>query len=134
MTDTPPFNFLERVAARLNEALQEHRNSFLIAASGLCLLTFTGYSHAKLPWVDEVCTITIARQRGFSEIWAAVKAAIESDPPFIEIIDHYLFRFFGDHIFLARLPAILGFCVTCISLSVLVWRHAPAIYGAAAFL
>lgn len=133
MEDTSSPGVFEELAGRLNRTLENHRVAFLILASALCLVTFTGYSHAKVPWIDEVCTITIARQKTFAQMWAAVKAAIETDPPFIELIDHYLFRFFGDHIFLARLPAILGFCATCVSLSIVVWRHTSAVYGAAAF-
>jgi len=46
---------------------------------------------------------------------------------------HYLFRIFGDHLLLARLPSIVTFCLMCLCLSLIVWRYAGAIYGAAAF-
>jgi hypothetical protein len=129
MIETP----LEQAATYLNVKLKSHRTAYLSAASFLCLLTFSGYSHAKAPWMDEVLTVTIARQPALSDIWKGVNAGFEADPPFFEIIVHYLFRVFGDHIFLARLPAILGFCLTCVCLSLLVWRHTPAVYGAATF-
>jgi len=124
---------LELAAERANAWLASHWRSYLFAASGLCLLTFSGYAHAKIPWNDEVVLLTIARLKSLRDIWTALMDAVQTDPPALQTIVHFLFRFCGDHIFLARLPAILGFCLMCASLAILVWRQAPPVYAAATF-
>ncbi len=124
---------LERSAARLDAWLGAHRRSYLIFATGLCALTFSGYSYAKFPWVDELLMMTIARLGGVKDIWAALMDGIQIDPPVLHSTVHFLFRLFGDHVFLARLPAIAGFTLMCVSLACLVWRHAPPLYAAATF-
>ena len=121
------------LAEALNNWFASHRRGYLGAACVLCLLTFSGYAHAKVPWMDEVVLLTIARLKGLHEIWAALMAGVQIDPPVLQILVHYLYRFFGEHILLARLPAIVGFTLMCASLAILLWRHVPPIYAAAAF-
>jgi hypothetical protein len=124
---------LERIGEGVNAWLHAHRRSSLLAASLLCIATFSGYSHAKVPWMDEVLLITIAHLKTLRDIWACLMDAVQTDPPVLQSLVHFLFRFFGDHVFLARLPAILGFTLMCACLTVLVWRHVPPVYAAATF-
>jgi hypothetical protein len=128
---TPPR--LESFADHVDTWLGSHQSSYLVAASIACLLTFAGYAHAKVPWMDEVLLLTIARLKDLHQIWASLMDGIQTDPPLLQTIVHFLFQTFGEHVLLARLPAILGFCLMCASLAILVWRHAPPIYAAATF-
>src|SRR5690242_1783924 len=110
------------IADRVDGWLERHFAAFLTVASALCILTFSGYSHSKQPWWDEVLTLTIARQPSLAKVWAALNSAFEPDPPSLEFITRFLFRIFGDHIFLARLPAILGFTLACVCFGLLIRR------------
>ena len=130
---TPAASRLATAAESVDAWFGSHRRLYLAGASILCLLTFSGYAHAKTPWMDEVLLLTIARLKGLRDIWAALMAGIQTDPPVLQTLVHYLFRFFGEHIFLARVPAILGFCLMCVCLAILLWRHVPPIYAATAF-
>ena len=126
-------NALEHLAERSNRWLESHRRLYLFLASILSLLTFSGYAHAKVPWMDEVVVLTIARLKSVPQIWAALMDAVQTDPPTLQVLAHYLFRIFGEHMFLARLPAIVGFTLMCASLALLLWRHTPPLFAAAAF-
>lgn len=110
-----------------------HQKLFLAVSSLLCILTFSGYSAAKVPWMDEVLLLTISRLPTLGQIWSSLMDGIQTDPPTLQVLVHYLFRIFGEHVYLARLPAILGFTLMCVCLSLLVRRHAPALFAAAAF-
>jgi hypothetical protein len=124
---------LKILADHVDTWLGSHRSSYLVVASITCLLTFAGYAHAKVPWMDEVLLLTIARLKDLHQIWASLMDGIQTDPPVLQTIVHFLFQTFGEHVLLARLPAILGFCLMCASLAILVWRHAPPVYAAATF-
>ncbi|HVP00726.1 MAG TPA: glycosyltransferase family 39 protein [Bryobacteraceae bacterium] len=100
----------------------------------LCLLTFSGYSRPKTPWMDEVLQTTIERLPTGSAVWDALRdGGIQVDPPLLHLSVHYLFRAFGESIYLARLPSILGFCLMCVAVACLVRRYASPIYAASAF-
>jgi len=124
---------IERTAALLNSWLETHWRLYVSVAAILCLLTFSGYSRPKTPWVDEVLQLTIERLPTAGAIWDALKDGVQIDPPMLHVGVHYLFRAFGESIYLARLPSILGFCLMCVAVACLVARYAPPIYAAAAF-
>jgi hypothetical protein len=127
-------NTIERTADQLNSWLETHWRLYLSVAAILCLLTFSGYSRPKAPWVDEVLQLTIERLPTGSAVWDALKdGGIQVDPPLLHLGVHYLFRAFGESIYLARLPSILGFCLMCVAIACLVGRYAPPLYAAAAF-
>lgn len=125
---------LERAATSLDAWFGTHRILWLVVAAVFCVLTFSGYSHAKTPWMDEVLQVSIARLPTGAQVWTALRdGMIQIDPPVMHLMTHYLFRIFGEHIWLARLPSILGFCLACVSIAWLIWRHCPPIYAVAAF-
>ncbi len=127
-------NSLERAADRLDQWLDTRWRWFIAVAAILCFLTFSGYSAAKFPWMDEVLQLTIERQPTAAGVWDALHdGAIQIDPPLLHMTGHYLLQWFGDHVYLARLPSILGFTVMCVALALLVARYAPPLYAAATF-
>jgi len=126
-------NRMERAASRLDGWLGAHRRLYLGLAAALSLATFSGYAHNMFPRIDEVLELIIVRQSGVKAIWAALMDSIQVDPPVLDSALHFLFRIFGEHVFLARLPSVAGFTLVCVSLTCLVWRHAPPVYAAAVF-
>ena len=124
----------EALARRTDEWLNVHGKLCLAAALALCLLTFSGYSHAKTIWVDEVLQMMIAGQPTAGQVANQLRDGyIQVDPPMLHEVQHFLLQWFGQTVQVARLPAIAGFGLMCVSLALLVSRHAPRIYGAAAF-
>ena len=127
-------DLLERAADSLDNWLAAHQRLYLSLAAGLSLLTFAGYAHVKAPWMDEVLEITIARLSGVRAIWAALMDGVQVDPPVLHSMLHFMLRIAGDRVFFAaRLPAVAGFTLMCVSLACLAWRHAPPEYAAAVY-
>jgi len=123
---------LETTAKRVDAWLAAHSQLYLTVCAALCFITFSGYSHAKAAWIDEMLQLTISRQdlRG---IWNAEMHGIIAEPPFLSVLQHFLIRTFADNMFLMRLPAIAGFTLGCVALACLLRRYVPAIFAASAF-
>jgi hypothetical protein len=113
--------------------LAANRSLYLAAACLVCLMANLGYAHFRVITSDECLQMIIFRQPGVRAIWNSLIASVQADPPVADTAMHYLFRLFGDHLLLARLPSAVTFCLMCLCLSLIVWRYAGAIYGAAAF-
>lgn len=113
--------------------LAANRRLYLAAACLVCLVANLGYAHFRVITSDECLQMIVFRQPGAGAIWNSLIAGVQVDPPVADIAMHYLFRLFGDHLLLARLPSVVTFCLMCLCLSLIVWRYAGAIYGAAAF-
>jgi hypothetical protein len=126
-------DIVTRSAHALDLWLAANRRLYLAAACLVCLVANLGYAHFRVIVADECLQMIIIRQPDFRSIWNSLMAGVQSDPPLADTAMHYLFRIFGDHLLLARLPSVLTFCLLCLCLSLIVWRYAGAIYGAAAF-
>jgi hypothetical protein len=123
----------DRVAIAVNRWLGAHRAVFLTASSLFCLAVFAGYSHVRFIVADECLEVTIIRMPDLHTIWDALVSGMQLDPPVLDSGMHFLFRWFGDSLFLARVPSIVCFCMVCLCLAGIVWRYAPPVYAAAAF-
>jgi hypothetical protein len=124
---------LVRTACGIDAWLEANRNLFLGVACALCLLANIGYAHYRVLTADEYLQLTVARQPNIQAIWESLCAGVQVDPPVLDTAIHYMFRLFGENLLLARLPSVMGFCLMCLCLSLIVWRYAVALYGAAAF-
>lgn len=113
--------------------LAANRSLYLAAACLVCLVANLGYAHFRVITSDECLQMIIVRQPDVRSIWNSLMAGVQADPPVADTAMHYLFRLFGDHLLLARLPSVVTFCLMCLCLSLIVWRYTGAIYGAAAF-
>jgi hypothetical protein len=126
-------DILIRTAHAIDVWLESNRNLYLAVACALCFLANIGYAHYRVVTADECLQLIIARQPTLRGIWESLSVGVQVDPPVLDATIHYLFRIFGDHLILARLPSVLGFCLMCLCLSLIVWRYAGGIYGATAF-
>ena len=125
---------LERLADWLDQALQRNKYLYLAAMSVLCVLTNIGYSHAKAAWNDEVLQLHIARMPTAAQVWENIRGgSVQMDPPLLHMLDHFLLQTFGDSLLPVRMASIVGYVLMCVSISLLLWRHVPAIYAAAGF-
>jgi hypothetical protein len=126
-------DIVTRSARALDLWLAANRRLYLSAACLVCLLANLGYAHFRVIIADECLQMIVFRQPGVRSVWNSLIAGVQVDPPVADTAMHYLFRFFGDHLLLARLPSVITFCLMCLCLSIIVWRYAGALYGAAAF-
>ncbi len=132
ITSPAASNRLENFSSWLNAWLASHRAIFLSLVSLLYFLSAFGYYHVKTPDPDEVVYMWIVRMPTVHQIWAALLAGINIDPPLTQTAVHFLFRIFGDSLSVARLPETMGFWLLCLGAYLLISRHAPALYAAAA--
>lgn len=119
------------LSARLNDWISTHR--FLVAGLFIVLygLGIAGTQHVKFADPDEVVFMWIAKMPGLKQIWDALIAGINIDPPFTQTLVHGLYRLFGPSLVLARLPQIVGFCLVSLAAYALLLRHVPAVFAAA---
>jgi 4-amino-4-deoxy-L-arabinose transferase-like glycosyltransferase len=73
-------------------------------------------SHFKLPWLDELITLHIARQGSAGAIWNALAQGADPNPPLTHLLVHFSRILFGDHELAYRLPAFIGYWVGMVSL------------------
>ena len=126
-------DIVTRSAYALDLWLAANRRLYLAAACLVCFVANLGYAHFRVIASDECLQMIIFRQPDVRAIWNSLIAGVQVDPPVADTAIHYLFRIFGDRLLLARLPSVVTFSLMCLCLSLIVWRYAGAIYGAAAF-
>ena len=85
-------------------------------------------------WNDELFTYYIARLAPQRDIWNALMAGADQNPPLFYILTHYAMSSFANDLLAIRLPEIIGFWLMGVSLILLISKHAPAWYGLAAGL
>ncbi len=117
----------------MEQWLLQNKRLYLAACVVVCFFTFNGYSHVKVPWVDEVLQLTVARQNSFGEIWSANAHGIIADPPVTGLLQHHLIRTFGERMWVMRMPALVSFPIGCLALTCLAWRYMTPLYAATVF-
>jgi hypothetical protein len=117
---------------RLENILNGHRLLVLVLFSAVYFPGILRESNRKLAWLDEVVFISIARLPTLHDIWSALTAGVNIDPPLVHTLVHFLFSIFGPSLTAARLPSIFGFWVMCLCLFALVASRAGYIYACAA--
>ena len=134
MVSFPLPNVWAASADALDSWFNRNWRTYLILSSLLCVATFVGYSHAKAPWNDEVLQMHLERQDSIAQVWNAVRGGtVQVDPPLLHVLGHILIKTFGDHVLAVRAASIFGYLLMCVSFSILLKRHLPAIYAAAGF-
>jgi hypothetical protein len=65
-------------------------------------------SSFKLMWLDEFITYHLAQLGSFRDLWKALSAGADPNPPFTYVLVHWCRQIFGEHEWAYRLPATLG--------------------------
>jgi hypothetical protein len=121
-----------RRAGNSIESFFEHRAGVAFAFLSLSYLIVVALlSHAKLLWLDELITLHIAQLGSASAIWNALAQAADPNPPLTHLAVLASLRFFGNHEFALRLPAILGYWVGMLSLFLFLRRRLPTTWALA---
>lgn len=109
----------------------------LSAVLALYLAIACGQAAAKLLWGDELMTLALARLGSLADIWRALVAGADPNPP----LSHWLVQLstdlFGQGALAVRLPAVLCVLVAILSLWAILRRWLPpgyAVVGILAFM
>src|SRR5256885_484764 len=74
----------------------------------------TGLIAARKPlWYDELFTISLSRLSCLSDLWSALAAGTDLNPPLGYLASRVVNSFLGENPVAVRLPAVLGFWVMC---------------------
>jgi hypothetical protein len=129
----PRQSTLEGDARLLARWLHGHKTIVLLAFTAIYLLGAVLHAHSKPFWYDEIITVMVARTPDLPTAW---RAALESEamPPLSFALTHLCVRWFGVNEVSARMPAILGFWIFCLSLFSFTRRRIGIYYALTAML
>lgn len=116
---------------KIGEALARRYRAMLVLFVSSFLL-FTTLKSLRRFWYDELFTYYIAKQPGLKGIWRALSMGADNHPILSAAFTQWALRIFGDSQVSARVPAMLGFLLLCVSLYFLVRRRLPAGFAVAA--
>ena len=103
-----------------------------ILACELALLVFK--AGGKLFWYDELLTFHISRLRPFSLLWRALQTGVDGSPVGYYVMVRLAGMLPGDPHITLRLPSIVGYLLTLLSVYWFARRRMPATAGLAAVL
>jgi len=96
--------------------LDAHPIRAFAALTVLYLAVVFTQSSLKLMWLDEFITLHLARLNSLHDLWAALAAGADPNPPITYILVHWSRQLLGDHEWVYRLPAMAGCWIGLISL------------------
>ncbi|HEV2619113.1 MAG TPA: glycosyltransferase family 39 protein, partial [Acidobacteriaceae bacterium] len=102
--------------------------------SALYLIVAAGMSATKLLWLDELITLHIARLGSAGAIWGALNSGADPNPPGFHLLVMVFRDLFGEHAFVLRLPAVIGYWVGMLALFLFLKRRVPALWAIAGTL
>jgi dolichyl-phosphate-mannose-protein mannosyltransferase len=116
-------------------AQAERSKLWLICGFSILYLVSTCLVASRKPmWNDELFTFYIAGLPSVSDIWSALLAGGEQNPPLFHIITRISLSLFGVNELAIRLPEVVGFWVMSLCLFQFVSKRSSALYGFAAML
>jgi hypothetical protein len=89
--------------------------AFAVLTALYFVVVFT-QSSFKLMWLDELITFHLARLNSLHDLWNALAAGADPNPPITYILVHWCRQIFGDHEWAYRAPAALGCWIGLVSL------------------
>jgi hypothetical protein len=125
---------IEIAGNRVADIVDRHAFPCLSVFSVL-FLSITAWQASLKPFeYDEFFTYYISRLPSTGDITAALREPLDHHPPPFYFLTRATLSVFGDNTLAARLPAIIGFWVMCVSLFVFVSRRTSGLYGVIAML
>jgi hypothetical protein len=91
--------------------------ALLLALFSVLFFLATGFlASRKALWSDEILTLAAAELPSVSDVWRALQDSADAMPPLTHVLTHLCERCFGTSHLTARLPAIVGFWLLCVSI------------------
>ncbi|HEV2646486.1 MAG TPA: glycosyltransferase family 39 protein [Acidobacteriaceae bacterium] len=97
--------------------------------SALYLIVVACMSSAKLLWLDELITLHIAQLGSAGAIWHALSAGADPNPPATHLLVMIFRQLFGEHAFVVRLPATIGYWLGMLALFLFLKRRIPVLWA-----
>jgi len=116
---------LRRIGARLESQIDRSPMRAFLWLTMLYLAVVFSLSSLKLLWLDELITLHIARLNNVSAIWQALVQGADPNPPITHILVHLCRHLFGEHEFVLRIPAAIGYWIGLLSLFLYLRRRLP---------
>lgn len=89
----------------------------------------------RLPmWYDELLTYYVSGLPSMKAVWAALRAGVDLNPPFLYVATRASYALFGGSGLATRFPAILGFGVMILSVSIFLRRRVSGPFALAGML
>ncbi len=95
-------------------------------------LLLTAAQTSRHLWHDELYSYYIAKSPSLIALWHNIK--LDLNPPLIFLAERYSLKFFGDNLYAARIPSILGFLMGSFCLGKFVANRLRPSYGILAVL
>jgi hypothetical protein len=121
------------VRHKLIDAIESRKYLLIGLFTAIYALGAVARASGKPFWYDEVITLIAARAPDLASVWK-VTLAVDANPPLPHLLTHLSIRWFGLNEVSARLPAIVGFWVLCLSLYGFVARRKGVVFGLCALL
>ncbi len=115
-------------AARLKPSY--YRATFLVLL--LFYLALTAAQASRHLWYDELFTYYIAKSPSLASMWQNIR--LDLTPPLVFLAERFALKTFGDNLYAARLPSILGFAVGSFCFGKFVSNRLGLSYGILAVL
>lgn len=110
----------------LRQYVLRHPVQAFSVLTALYIIVCCAVSHQKLLWLDELITLHIARLGSVREIWGALAAGADPNPPMTHLLVHASRLLFGESAFALRLPSICGYWLGMLALFAYLARRVPA--------
>lgn len=98
----------------------------------LFYLLLTAAQTSRSLWHDELYTYYIAQAPTLTQLWNEIR--LDLNPPLIYLAERFSLRFFGDNLYAARIPSIIGFLIGSLCLYKFVADRLRPAYGVLAML
>ena len=106
------------------------QDQWLLVGISTLYFVCTDMLAARKPlWYDELVVLHVARLRTLADLWAALRAGADFNPPLYHVATHGTFAVLGAGSLATRLPAMIGFWVMALSLFRFVGRRCGPLYG-----
>ncbi len=114
---------------------RRHEIGPLVCVGGLLVfsLLLLGRAASRLPlWYDESLTVRLAKLGSLGELWRALTAGFEFNPPLIYIVTRAALLLPGPETLTARLPGLAGYALLTVSLFAFLRRRIGGWFAVAA--
>lgn len=104
------------------------RAAYAIVGFSLVFFSITGWLANRKPfWTDELHVVNSASLPTVGQMWSSLLARPDAMPPLVHLLTHLVHRTVGLNHLTARLPAMAGYWLLCISIFFFLRRRLPVV-------
>jgi hypothetical protein len=126
--------FLGELLRALSAWIEKNRLLVIVGLTAFYLATTLALASQKIFSFDEIFTFEMARRPTVADVWSELKRGTDPQPPLAYLAPRWCMQCFGEHLWAARLPSIVGFWVMCLAAFHFASRWCPVPYALIALL